>query len=117
VEVYDGADRLVEFNQRMLAMYPHMAGQAVQGETFDALVRRALAQGVVPEARGREADWLAERLAERGRRTEPRLQRAPDGRWIHIYETPMPGGGLVTVRLHAAEFMPPREQSEDSTRP
>jgi len=77
VEVYDRTDRLVVFNQRMLAMYPHMAGQPVQGETFDTLVRRALAHGVVPEARGREADWLAERLAERGRRSEPRLQRAP----------------------------------------
>jgi PAS domain-containing protein len=109
VEVYDRTDRLVVFNQRMLAMYPHMAGQPVQGETFDTLVRRALAQGVVPEARGREADWLAERLAERGRRTEPRLQRAPDGNWIHIYEAPMPGGGLVTVRLLAAQFVPPRE--------
>jgi PAS domain-containing protein len=109
VEVYDGADRLVVFNQRMLAMYPHMAGQSLKGETFDTLVRRALAQGAVPEARGREADWLAERMAERGRRTEPRLQRALDGSWIHIYETPMPGGGVVTVRLHAAEFVPPRE--------
>lgn len=109
VEVYDRSDRLLVFNQRMLAMYPHMAGQPVQGETFDVLVRRALAQGGIPEARGREADWLAERLAERGRHTQPRLQRAPDGRWIHIYETPMPGGGLVTVRLHAAEFVPPLE--------
>ena len=109
VEVYDRTDRLVVFNQRMLAMYPHMAGQALQGETFETLVRRALDQGAVPEARGREADWLAERLAERGRHTEPRVQRAPDGSWIHIYETPMPGGGLVTVRLQAAEFVPPAE--------
>lgn len=109
VEVYDSADRLVVYNQRMLAMYPHMAGQAVQGETFETLVRRALALNAVPEACGREADWLAARLAERGRSTAPRLQRAPDGNWIHIYETPMPGGGLVTVRLLAAEFVPPRE--------
>lgn len=109
VEVYDSADRLVAYNQRMLAMYPHMAHQSVQGETFQALVQRALDLNAVPEARGREAEWLAARLAERGRRTTPRLQRAPDGRWIHIYETPMPGGGLVTVRLLAAEFVPPRE--------
>ena len=109
VEVYDRSDRLVVFNQRMLAMYPHMAAGPIQGETFDTLVRRALDQGAVPEARGREADWLADRLAERGRHAEPRLQRAPDGSWIHIYETPMPGGGLVTVRLPAAEFVPPRQ--------
>ena len=109
VEVYDRSDRLVVFNQRMLAMYPHMVGQPVRGESFETLVKRALAQGVVPEARGREAQWLAERVSDRGRRTEPRLQRAPDGSWIHIYETPMAGGGLVTVRLPAAEFVPVRE--------
>lgn len=108
VEVYDRTDRLVVFNQRMLAMYPHMTAQTVHGETFETLVRRALDQGAVPEAQGREADWLTERLAERGLHTEPRLQRAPDGRWIHIYERPTRGGGLVTVRLYATEFLPPR---------
>jgi PAS domain-containing protein len=115
VEVYDRTDRLVVFNQRMLAMYPHMIGHPTEGETFEALVRRALDQGAVPEARGREKEWLTDRLGERGRQTEPRLQRAPDGSWIHIYERPMPGGGLVTVRLIAAEFAIPREHSANST--
>jgi diguanylate cyclase (GGDEF)-like protein/PAS domain S-box-containing protein len=110
VEIYDGEDRLVMFNRRMVDLYPHMADASLLGETFSTLVGRALAQQKVPDAVGREAAWLAQRLAERGRRAEPLLQRAGDGRWTHIYETPMPGGGLVTVRLDANEIVRQRDE-------
>jgi diguanylate cyclase (GGDEF)-like protein len=114
VEIYDQADRLVLFNRRMLALYPHMEGRQALGETFETLVRRAVGEGRVPEAAGREEAWLAERLAARGGSSEPRLQRAPDGSWIHIYETPMQGGGLVTVRLDASEIVRRRRELEEA---
>jgi diguanylate cyclase (GGDEF)-like protein len=110
VEVYDRGDRLVLFNRRMVQIYPHMAGQTLHGETFDTLVRRALARGMVPEAVGREEAWLAERQRGRGARDQPLLQRAPGGAWFHIYETPMAGGGLVTVRLDATEIVEQRDE-------
>jgi diguanylate cyclase (GGDEF)-like protein len=110
VEVYDRHDRLVLFNQRMLHIYPHMIGQTLLGETFETLVRRALAQGHVPEAVGQEERWLAERLALRGQRGQPRLQRAPDGSWHHIYETRMADGGMVTVRLDATDTVQHRDE-------
>jgi diguanylate cyclase (GGDEF)-like protein len=110
VEIYDREDRLVLFNRRMVELYPHMQGQSLTGETFDTLVRRALAAGRVPEALGREDAWLAERMATRGRGGEPRLQSAPGATWVHIYETPMPGGGLVTVRLDATEIVRQRDE-------
>jgi diguanylate cyclase (GGDEF)-like protein len=110
VEIYDRGDRLVLFNQRMLQLYPHMAGRTLLGETFDALVRNAVAHGKVPDALGCEEQWLAERLERRGRSSAPRLQRAPSGAWYEIYETPMPRGGLVTVRLDATETVQQREE-------
>jgi diguanylate cyclase (GGDEF)-like protein len=110
VEIYDRSDRLVLFNQRMLQLYPHMAGRTLLGETFDALVRNAVAQGKVPDALGCEEQWLAERLKRRGQSSSPRLQRAPSGAWYEIYETPMPRGGLVTVRLDATETVQQREE-------
>jgi diguanylate cyclase (GGDEF)-like protein len=109
VEVYDRGDRLVLFNRRLPQLYPHMSGKALLGETFETLVRTALAQEQVPEALGQEDLWLAERLNSRGRSTEPRLQRAANGAWHHIYETPMPRGGLVAVRLDATEMVHQRE--------
>ncbi len=114
VEIYDHGDRLVLFNQRMLQLYPHMQGRTLLGETFEALARNALAQGQVPEAIGQEELWLAERLQSRGRLREPRLQRAASGAWYQIYETPMPRGGLVTVRVDASEMVRTRQDLEAS---
>lgn len=110
VEIYDRSDRMVLFNQRMLKLYPHMAGRPLMGETFETLMRWAVAQGLVPDAIGREDAWFAERLAQRGRADSPRTQRAPDGSWVHIYETPVPSGGLVTVRVDASEIVRQREE-------
>jgi diguanylate cyclase (GGDEF)-like protein len=110
VEIYDRGDRLVLFNQRMLQLYPHMGGRTLLGETFEALVRNAVAHGKVPDAIGCEETWLAERLQRRGRSSAPRLQQAPSGAWLQIYETPMPRGGVVTVRLDATETVLQREE-------
>jgi diguanylate cyclase (GGDEF)-like protein len=110
VEIYDRNDRLVLFNERMLQLYPHMLGRTLLGETFEALVRSAVAQGKVPDALGREEQWLAERIKRRGQTRAPRLQQAPSGAWYQIYETPMPRGGLVTVRLDATEAVQQREE-------
>jgi diguanylate cyclase (GGDEF)-like protein len=109
VEIYDRSDRLVLFNQRMLQLYPHMLGRTLLGETFEALVRSAVAHGKVPDALGHEEQWLADRLQGRGRSSAPRLQLAPNGAWYQIFETPMPRGGLVTVRLDATETVQQRE--------
>ena len=110
VEIYDRNDRLVLFNERMLQLYPHMLGRTLLGETFEALVRNAVARGKVPDALGREEQWLAERLQGRGQSSAPRLQQAPSGAWLQIYETPMPRGGLVAVRLDASETVQQREE-------
>jgi diguanylate cyclase (GGDEF)-like protein len=110
VEVYDRSDRLVLYNQHLLRLHPHLRGQTLLGETFETLSRRAAVQGQVPEAVGREEQWLAERLRWRGRLREPLLVRAHDGRWHHVYETPMPRGGMVTVRLDATESVHQREE-------
>jgi PAS domain-containing protein len=110
VEIYDRSDRLVLFNQRMLQLYPHMLGRTLLGETFEALLRNAVAHGKVPDALGREEQWLAQRLKGRGQSSAPRLQQAPSGAWYQIYETPMPRGGLVTVRLDATETVQQREE-------
>lgn len=109
VEIYDRSDRLVLFNQRMLQLYPHMRGRTLLGETFETLLRSAVADGKVPEALGREEPWLADRLKSRGQSSAPRLLQAPSGAWYQIYETPMPHGGLVTVRLDATETVQQRE--------
>ncbi len=112
VEIFDADDRIVAFNQRLVDIYPHMLPHFERHASFEELVRLSLAGGGVPDAVGREEEWLAGRLAthraERTRHKEPLLQRVHDDRWLRIYERPTPSGGVIGVRLDVTDMV--REQ-------
>jgi len=105
VEIFDHEDRLVAFNQRLVEIYPHMLREFQRGASFDELVRASLARGGVPDATGRETEWLAERHAARATQREPLLQRVHDDRWLRIFERHTPSGGIVGVRLDVSDLV------------
>ena len=99
VAVYDNQDRLLGFNREVAGQYPYCGEGQVIGETYETLMRRALAAGHIADAVGREEEWLALRLAGRGALGAPVLRHANDGQWVHFYETRTPSGYLVMTRL------------------
>lgn len=105
VAIYDQHDRLVLFNQSAAEMAPYRYGGELIGQTFESMIRRALARGAIPEALGREEDWLRERLDGRGKLNRPLLRPRPDGRWMHLYEISTPSGCLVMARLDVTELV------------
>jgi diguanylate cyclase (GGDEF)-like protein len=62
-------------------------------------MRRALAEGRIADAVGREDEWLALRLAGRGALDTPMLRHTDNGQWVHFYEIRTPSGYLVMTRL------------------
>lgn len=109
VEVYDERDRLVVHNRLLARLYPHVAEQMRRGETFESMVRRSLTLGLLPQARGREEAWLAERLSQRARAAQPVLQQLADGTWLQIHETRSANGSVVGVRLDVTELVHQRD--------
>lgn len=109
IEIYDAADRLVIYNRRLEQLYSHVAQEMAQGQTFEAMVRRSLELNTLPQAVGREAAWLAERLATRGQSKAPLLQQLADGTWLQIHETRGASGSIVGVRLDVTELVRQRE--------
>ncbi len=105
VAIYDQHDRLVLFNQSAAEMAPYRYGGELIGQTFESMMRRALVHGAIPEALGREEDWLRERLDGRGQLNRPLLRPRPDGRWMHLYEVSTPSGCLVMARLDVTELV------------
>ncbi|OYU25403.1 MAG: hypothetical protein CFE41_21550 [Burkholderiales bacterium PBB2] len=103
-ELWDAEDRLLLCNQRIREDYPQVATHLVPGARFEDVVRQSLNAGLVAEARGREDEWLAERLAGRGRGLRPRLQQIGD-RWLHLYEQRTASGQLVCIRLDVSELV------------
>ena len=105
VAIYDNQDRLLAFNRELARQHPYDSEVTVIGETYETLVRRALAAGQIPDAIGREEEWLALRMAGRGA-LRPSLQRHIDhGPWVHLYETRSASGYLVMTRLDLAPLV------------
>ncbi len=99
VAIYDSQDRLLLYNEELARQYPYRGNENVVGETYEALMRRALARGEVAEALGREEEWLALRMSGRGALSTPMLRHTDDGQWVHLYEIRTPSGYLVMTRL------------------
>jgi len=103
---YDADDRLVIWNRQY-----EVAGGAdggartlTIGMTFTDLLRLDLAKGRHPEAAGREKAWLAERLAERRRASEPREQDQPNGRCYRFEDRPLADGGMVSIAVDITDL-------------
>jgi diguanylate cyclase (GGDEF)-like protein len=105
VAIYDQHDRLQLFNKQATELAPYRYGGELVGQTFESILRRTLERGAIPEARGREEDWLHERLAGRGKLKRPLLRPRSDGRWMHLYEISTPSGCLVMARLDVTELV------------
>lgn len=61
--IYDAEDRLVLCNERYRAIYALTADVLVPGTTFETIVKEGVRRGQYAESKGREAAWIAERLA------------------------------------------------------
>jgi diguanylate cyclase (GGDEF)-like protein len=105
VAIYDQHDRLLLFNKLATELAPYRYGGELIGHTFESILRRTLARGAIPDALGREEDWLRERLAGRGKLKRPLLRPRSDGRWMHLYEISTSSGCLVMARLDVTELV------------
>lgn len=95
--LWDKDDRLVVCNQRYRDINRSVIETTEPGVTFEAHVRAALAQGLYPDAEGREEAWVAERLERHRNPTGAFELCRQDGQWLLINEQKLPGGGGVTV--------------------
>lgn len=105
VAIYDQHDRLQLFNKLATELAPYRYGGELIGQTFESILRRTLERRAIPDALGREEDWLRERLAGRGKLKRPLLRPRSDGRWMHLYEISTPSGCLVMARLDVTELV------------
>jgi PAS domain S-box-containing protein len=97
--IYDRDDRLVMCNDAYRELYRDCAAAMVPGTRYEEILRAGLVKGVFADAVGREDAWLAERLGEHHAATAIIEQRLADGRWVHLSERPMRGGGIAGLRV------------------
>jgi diguanylate cyclase (GGDEF)-like protein len=102
---FDAEDRLAICNLRYRELYRESAPAIAEGASFEELLRYGLAHGQYPQALGREAAWLEERLQGHRHPAGPFLQELPGNRWMRIDERITRDGGIAGVRTDVTELV------------
>ncbi|MGE5145254.1 MAG: ATP-binding protein, partial [Candidatus Eiseniibacteriota bacterium] len=97
--LFDRDDRLIFANRAYLGLMAETKDLYHPGVKYEDMLRAAIAVGVVPEAAGREEEWLRARLGRRGTDPTPfEVQRGKEHRWQRVLEQKLPDGSIFMVR-------------------
>ena len=101
---YDAADRLVLWNKRYAEVNPELKSNLQRGMTFREILQIGLAEGLYADARGREAEWIEERLTRRAGPSNAMEQHIAGDRWLRVSDRRTAAGGIVTVCTDITEL-------------
>lgn|GEM_PF-1042600 len=114
VALYDAADRLVICNEGYRELNAAIIETIEPGVSFEDHLRAAIGKGLVPEATGREEEWLAERLERRsGQGTTFEYERQ-DGRWLLITEKRLEDGSMILFSVDISELRRAEEDRQEA---
>ncbi|MDP3655599.1 MAG: response regulator [Brevundimonas sp.] len=94
---FDAEDRLVLWNHRYAEVNPELSPILRPGMSFREIIDVGLAEDLYADARGRQAEWVQERLDSREGMTVPMEQRITGERWLRVSDRRTAAGGIVTV--------------------
>ena len=97
--IYDREDRFVMCNDAYRRTATGGFDLLVPGTHFEDIVREALAAGGGVDARGHEAEWLAERLRFHREATGTLEHHVYDGFWVLATDRRMKNGGIAGLRV------------------
>jgi methyl-accepting chemotaxis protein len=95
--LYDKDDRLVLCTDHARQFFSNQAHLFIEGRTYSEILQAGLKEGLFPDAKGREAEWLDGRLRARQKCDGEIEFRLPDKRWVRITERRTAEGGIVTL--------------------
>jgi signal transduction histidine kinase/DNA-binding response OmpR family regulator len=113
---FDAEDRLELCNTRYKELlYSGTQITIEAGITFEAIIRRAVARGLIREAGDDLEGYVQKRLARHRDPGPPTLMQRADGRWILIAERRVSGGGTVAVYSDLTELKGVEEALREKT--
>lgn len=101
---FDAEGRFVLWNRKYAEIYNATSHMFRPGARFEDIVRAGVAQECYPEAKGREEEWIAERMAQFAKPTNRREVTLTDGRCLLIEERATKDGGVVGLRVDITEL-------------
>ncbi len=110
--LFDSEDRIVLTNAAWRELNQKIGAMTAPGVCFENCVRAAIEAGLVPEAVGREEEWLRRRMDLHRNPKGPFEVKRQDGRWVLINEQRLPDGGTVLIISDITE----RKRAEEALR-
>jgi len=105
-------DRLEHTNADFVRLYAPVADLVVPGVPFETLLRGIVQRGLMPDAKGCEEAWIAQRLEAHRNPGEPMVREMVDGRWRRIVEQRLPDGRLLSYSFDITELVAARADIE-----
>lgn len=102
--LFDADDCYVMWNRRYAELYKQSVDLIAVGARFEDVLRGGLARGQYPDAKGREDEWLAARLARHRVASSTHEQQLSGDRWLRIEERRTSSGGSIGVRVDITEL-------------
>ncbi|HSW23053.1 MAG TPA: PAS-domain containing protein, partial [Burkholderiaceae bacterium] len=116
IVLFDAGGRIVFCNEDFRRAYAGLGAAGQPGATYEQLLRAVVASGMAPDAKGREDEWIASRLADFGRAGPGLMRRMPDGSWRRIAELRLPDGAVLAHIVDVSEMVAKEEALEAAHR-
>jgi PAS domain S-box-containing protein len=106
VAIFDAEDRCVLWNPKYAQSHRESLDILRPGTPFEELLRHGVKYNQYPEAKGRETEWAAARLARRAALVDriSEEQALPDSRFIRLEDSRLPSGGSISVAVDITEI-------------
>jgi len=108
--LYDADDRLIAFNKIYEQLRPGVKEIMERGGTFEEMLRSIVAQGLFPEAEGRDEEFIQERIKLHQNPNGPIIRKRQDGGWQRIEEVKTPEGGTALSIIDITELKQAEEK-------
>jgi len=102
--IYDHEDRLDLWNEGYAAASSACRVEVRRGQSFVELLKQDLKANSYPEAVGREAEWMEERLAIRRAAMGAHEQQLADGRWLRFEDRRTSDGTIISVCIDITDL-------------
>jgi len=104
IVLFDPDDRIVFANQAWKQLNSDVAWTTRPGVTYEQHIRALTEKGLVPDAIGREEEWIAERLQRHRNPSGPFEIATRNDQWISINEQVLEDGATILVIRDVTEI-------------
>lgn len=114
--IFDADDRMVLCNETYFRNHSMIPDLIKPGVTFEEIIRACVACDRFPEAKGREEEWIQNRLLEHRKADKSIEHRLNDGRWLRTSERTTPDGDTAGVRVDITLLKQAQEVAESANK-